>query len=72
MADADVDISVVNKGIKMVINPYADKTKRQPNIVQNAFSDFFNDISNMRTDISRQGRHIHILNKILLKRLNNL
>lgn len=72
MADADVDISVVNKGIKMVINPYADKTKRQPNMVQNAFSDFFNDISNMRTDISRQGRHIHILNKILLKRLNNL
>lgn len=72
MADADVDISVVNKGIKIVINPYADKTKRQPNMVQNAFSDFFNDISNMRTDISRQGRHIHILNKILLKRLNNL
>ena len=41
-------------------------------MVQNAFSDFFNDISNMRTDIGRQGRHIHILNKILLKRLNNL
>lgn len=72
MAEPDVDISVVNKGIKVIINPSADKTKRQPNMVQNAFSDFFNDISSMRTDISRQGRHIHILNKILLKRLNNL
>ncbi len=72
MTNADVDISVVNKGIKIIINPYADKTKRQPNMVQNAFSDFFNDISNMRTDLSRQSRHIHVLNKILLKRLNNL
>lgn len=72
MSSADVDISVVNKGIKVLINPSADKTKRQPNMVQNAFSDFFNDISSMRTDIGRQGRHIHILNKILLKRLNNL
>lgn len=72
MSDADVDISVVDKGIKIVINPYADKTKRLPNVVQNAFSGFFNDISNMRTDISRQGRHFHKLNKILLKRLNNL
>lgn len=72
MAGADVDISVVNKGIKVIINPLADKAKRQPNMVQNAFSDFFYDISNMRTDIGRQGRHIHILNKILLKRLNNL
>lgn len=72
MADADVDISVVEKGIKVIINPNADKTKRQPNLVQNAFSGLFNDISNMRMDISKQGRHIHTLNKILLKRLNNL
>lgn len=72
MADTDVDISVVEKGIKIIINPNADKTKRQPNLVQNAFSGLFNDISNMRMDISKQGRYIHTLNKILLKRLNNL
>lgn len=72
MADADVDISIISKGLKVLINPNADKTKRKPNIVQNVFSDLFNDISNIRMDISKQGRHIHIINKALLKRLNNL
>ncbi|MDO4159182.1 MAG: YegS/Rv2252/BmrU family lipid kinase [Prevotellaceae bacterium] len=70
--DADVDISVVNKGIKIMVNPMADKTKRQPNMVQNAFSELFNDISNIRTDLSKQSKHIQSLNKMLLKKLNNL
>lgn len=72
MTDADVDISIVSKGIKVIINPNADKTKRKPNMVQNAFSDLFNDISNIRMDISKQGKHIQIINKTLLKKLNNL
>lgn len=72
MTEADVDISVVKKGIKIIVNPNADKTRRQPNIVQTAFSDFFNDINILRTDINRQGRHIQKLNKTLLKKLNNL
>lgn len=72
MADADVDISIVSKGINVIINPYANKTRRQPNIVQNAFSDLFNDINNIRMDISKQGKHIQTINKTLLKKLNNL
>lgn len=72
MADADVDISIVSKGINVIINPYANKTRRQPNIVQNAFSDLFNDINNIRMDISKQGKHIQTINKALLKKLNNL
>lgn len=72
MTGADVDISVVNKGIKVVINPHADKTRRQPNLVQSAFSDFFNDIYSLRMDISRQGRHIQTINKALLEKLNNI
>jgi len=72
MTDADVDISIVSKGIKVIINPYADKTKRQPNMVQNAFSDLFNDISSICMDISKQGKHIQTINKALLRKLNNL
>lgn len=72
MTGADVDISVVNKGIKVVVNPFADKSRRQPNVVQTAFSDLFNDLNSLRTDINKQGRHIQQLNKNLLKKLNNL
>lgn len=72
MTDADVDISVVNKGIKIIVNPLAQKEKREPNMMQTAFSVFFNDIMNVRLDKNKQNRHIQILNKILLRKLNNL
>ena len=72
MTDADVDISIVNKGIKIIVNPYAQKEKRQPSMMQTAFSEFFNDIINVRTDKNRPNRHIQALNKILLRKLNNL
>ena len=70
MAPADVDIHVVDKGIKIVVNPDADKSKRQPNIVQNAFCELFNDLSAVRTDITKQSRHIQTINKLLLKKLS--
>ncbi len=70
MAPADVDIHVVDKGIKIVVNPDADKSKRQPNMVQNAFCELFNDLSAVRTDITKQGRHIQTINKLLLKKLS--
>lgn len=72
MTSADVDVSVVHQGIKILINPLADKTKRHPNAVQNAFSIFFNDLNNMRTDLTKQGKHINILNKKILDKINNL
>lgn len=71
MTDADVDIAVVNKGIKIIVNPLAQKDKREPNMMQTAFSVFFNDIMNVRADRNRQNR-IQTLNKILLRKLNNL
>ena len=71
IAGEDVDIAVVHHGIKIIVNAHADKSKRQPNMVQNAFSEFFNDLSNMRTDITKQGRHIQNINKALLRKLNN-
>lgn len=70
MAPAHINIHIVSKGINIVVNPHANKTKRQPNMVQNAFCEFFNDLSAVRTDISRQGRHIQSINKYLLGKLN--
>ena len=70
MTDADVDISIVSKGIKMVVNPHADKSHRQPNMVQTAFSEFFNDINAVRDNITKQGHRVQVLNKLLLRKLN--
>ncbi len=72
MADADVDISLVSRGIKIVVNPDADKSKRQPNMVQTAFSELFNDIHAVREDITKQSRNIQAINKKLLRRLNRI
>lgn len=70
MAPADIDIHIVSKGIKILVNPFADKSRRQPNMVQNAFCQILKDINAVRTDISKQGKHIQSLNKMLLKKLN--
>lgn len=72
MTDADVDISLKSKGIKIVVNPNADKSKRRPNMVQTAFSEFFNDIHAVREDITKQGRNIQAINKRLLRKLSKI
>lgn len=71
MTTADVDIRLVPNGIKMIVNPDADKNKRRPNRVQTAFHEFFNDINVVRGDLTKQGRNIQALNKKLLRKLNN-
>ena len=35
---------------KMIVNPFADKSVRKPNVIQSAFADFFNDINVVRDD----------------------
>ncbi|MBQ6681848.1 MAG: diacylglycerol kinase family lipid kinase [Prevotella sp.] len=70
MTDADIDILLHRKGIKVLVNPDADKRLRQPNVVQTAFTEFFNDVNMVRENISRQGRKVQILNKLLLRKLN--
>ena len=56
MAGADVDISIVPKGIKVMINADADKSKRQPNTLQKAACEMFNDLNTIQDDIAR---HTH-------------
>lgn len=70
MMGEDIDIELIAKGIKILVNPTADKRMRKPNLIQNAFSEFFNDIHQVREDITRQTRHIQALNKILQRKLN--
>jgi YegS/Rv2252/BmrU family lipid kinase len=70
MTDADVDVELKEKGIRIVINPDANKSLRQPNMVQNAFNEFFNTFNMMREDINKQGRKVQALNKLILKKLN--
>ncbi len=38
----------------MIVNPFADKSVRKPNVIQSAFADFFNDINVVRDDIHKE------------------
>lgn len=70
MTSADIDIHLEEKGIKVVVNPFADKNQRKPNMIQNAFAEFFNDINAMRDDIKHQGKKVEALGKLVQKKLN--
>ena len=68
----DTGVQFARQGIatRVVVNPDADKSMRQPNVMQSTFSEVFNDINQVRSNILRQGRRINIMNKKLLKKLN--
>ena len=70
MADADVDIELKPKGIRVVVNPDADKSQRKPNMLQSAASELFNEINIVRDDIAKQRRHVLALSKVLQRKLN--
>lgn len=72
MADEDVEVELISKGIRVIVNPAADKSKRQPTMMQNAFAQLFNDMNAIRSDLNKQGKHIQALNKLLLRKLGNL
>ncbi len=72
MTDKDVDVHIEHRGIKILINPEASEDAGQPNFLLNAFSDFFNNINNVREDIERQGHRFQIINKVLLRKLTKL
>ena len=63
MTGADVEIMVHKEGINMVVNKHADKSQRQPNIVQTAFSEMFYNIDMIRRDISHQSKRFQLLLK---------
>lgn len=68
-APADLDISLVAKGIRVVVNPNADKKRRRPNVVQTAFSEFFNDINLVRKEVAQPVKHVKAINSFLQAKL---
>ena len=70
MTDADVDIELKSKGIRVVVNPYADKSQRRPNALQSAASEIFSEINIVRDDLTKQRRHVLALSKVLQRKLN--
>ena len=75
MTGKDIDVSIEHMGIRIIINPNIPEDKAQPNQVLNAFSDFFNNINNVREDIvddlEKGGRKIQAINKVLLRKLRS-
>ncbi|RRD02891.1 diacylglycerol/lipid kinase family protein [Prevotella sp. OH937_COT-195] len=69
MTGKEIKIHVEHKGIKIVVNPDVDKSKRKPARVVNAMSEAFNTL---RDDINSNRRMILALNKKILRKLNNL
>jgi YegS/Rv2252/BmrU family lipid kinase len=71
MTGTDIDVRIEHLGIKIVANPDKTEDSAQPNQLLNAFSDFFNNINNVREDIEKGGRKIQAINKVLLRKLRN-
>lgn len=70
MTGEDIDVELVPKGVRMVVNPFADRSVRKPNALQSAAAELFNEINVIREDISKQGHHIQVLSKVLQRKLN--
>ncbi|MCF0244550.1 MAG: YegS/Rv2252/BmrU family lipid kinase [Bacteroidaceae bacterium] len=80
MANETVEVHLVEQGINVVVNGNADKSKRRPNMFQNAMSEFFNDVDTLQRaitekrkiiqqDIVEKGKTIHRKNQDLLSKL---
>ena len=69
MTGTDIDVHIEKHGIKIITNPDVIEDDKQPSPMLNAFSDFFNNINNVREDIEKQGRKIQAINKVLLRKL---
>ena len=72
MTNSDIDVHIEHLGIRIVANPDVPEDKAEPNMVLNAFSDFFNNINNVREDIGRRGHRFQIINKVMLRKLSKL
>ena len=75
MTGEDIEIHIEPMGIRIVANPNVTEDTTPPNQLLNVFSDLFNNINNVREDItddiSRGSRRIQAINKVLLRKLRN-
>ena len=72
MTGKEIDVEIKPSGIRILTDPNMTEDLGQPNFLLNAFSDFFNNINNVREDIEKRGRRIQRVNKVLLRKLTKL
>ncbi len=65
----ELHVRLHQKGIRIVVNPMADKKRRQPNVVQTAFTQFFNDLNAVRDEVTHPVRHVKALNNYIQSKL---
>lgn len=70
MTGADIDIELKPKGINIIVNTMADRSERQPNALQNAAAELFNEINEIRDGIAQSRRKFQQWSKSIQKRLN--
>ena len=70
MTGADIDIELKPKGINIIVNTMADRSERQPNALQNAAAELFNEINEIGDGIAQRRRKFQEWSKAILKRLN--
>lgn len=64
-----IKVKIVNKGIKVVVNPNNDTSYRQPNTIQTGFSALFSNIDLLRANINKQKRRVIAINKNILRKI---
>lgn len=70
MTGKDINVELRPKGIKIIVNPFADRSERQPNALQNAAAELFNEINDLRDEISKSGRKFQAWSKAIQKKLS--
>ena len=69
MTGEDIDIKLINKGIRVVVNPSGNTAARKPNFIQNSAADLLNELNAIRHDIQRRTRRGIILTRLLQKKI---
>ena len=70
MPGADIDVELKPKGINIIVNTMADRSERQPNALQNAAAELFNEINEIRDGITQSRLKFQQWSKAIQKRLN--
>ena len=66
----EIVVTLKGKGIKILTNPKADRSLRQPNQIQNAAAELFSELTQIREDVTKQTRNIKAIGKKIQRKLN--
>ena len=66
----EIIVTLKEKGIKILTNPKADRSLRQPNQIQNAAAELFSELTQLREGVTKQTRNIKAIGKKIQRKLN--